>query len=163
MTCKQLIAIAALAFAPATACTAPQDADPAIDTVAVEEEVRQSIDRTVAAFLNRDVDGATEHLADEYVGMFHGQPNILGKAAEIEVTKTQVADPALNLTVSNEEVEVAEAGDMAIYTATYSYNFTDPETEEPSTETGNWILVYKRQADGKMKATTGVVTDTPAG
>jgi ketosteroid isomerase-like protein len=117
----------------------------------------------VAAFLRRDVEGATESFADDYVGMFHGQPNVVGKAAEVEVTTAQIADPALGLSLSDVEVDVAKAGDMAVYTSTYAYDFTDPESMTPTTEVGNWVLIYKRQADGTMKVTKGIVTDTPSG
>lgn len=161
MNYKSIVAIAILAFTPMTACGELSDNPPSVDTDAVAEDVRQSVDGMVAAFLRRDVEGATESFADDYVGMFHGQPNVVGKAAEVEVTKTQMADPALGLTLSNVAVDVAKAADMAIFTATYAYDFTDPETMTPTTETGNWVLIYKRQADGTMKVTTGIVTDTP--
>ena len=44
----------------------------------------------------------------------------------------------------------------------YAYDFTDPKTKKPTTEHGNWLLVFKKQSDGAMKEAYGVVSDTPA-
>jgi len=71
-----------------------------------------------------------------------------------------VADPAANVSVSNEIVDVAASGDMAVYRATYAYRFTDPATKQPATEHGNWLMGYKVQPDGSWKLAWGVVSDT---
>lgn len=153
---------AACFLTPLAACGTAQTSGDAVDTAAVADEVQLSVDRTVAAFVARDVAGSTDNLADDYVGIFHGEPNGVGKAAEVAITTQQVADPALNLTVDNQSIDVANSGDLAVYSATYAYDFTNPDTAKVATETGNWILIFKRQADGSMKVVKGIVSDTPA-
>ena len=98
----------------------------------------------------------------DYVGMFHGTDNVVGPAQDLALTKLQISDPATKVTVSDEKVDVAGAGDMAVWTATYVYDFTDPKTKQPTTEHGNWLIVFKKQPDGAMKEAYGVVSDTPA-
>ncbi len=154
-------ATAALILTPLASCGAPQEAAPAVDTAIVASEVQAKVDGLVKAFVERDVAGTNVDLAEDYVGIFHGQPNIVGKEADLEITKLQVADPALGLTVTDQKVDVSEAGDMAVYTSAYAYDFTDEATGNTATEHGNWILLFKRQADGSMKITHGIVSDTP--
>jgi hypothetical protein len=73
-----------------------------------------------------------------------------------------MADPTpANLSVSNEVVDVAKAGDMAVYRATYAYSFTDPKTKSPTTEHGNWVLGFKPVEGGAWKVSWAVVSDTP--
>jgi len=64
--------------------------------------------------------------------------------------------------VSDETVDVAAAGDMAVYRATYVYTSTDPKTKKPVTETGNWLVGYKPQPDGTWKIVWDVISDAPA-
>jgi len=92
--------------------------------------------------------------------MFHGQANA-DNAANLESARSQLADPAAKLAVSDEKVDVSEDGDMAVYTSSYLYDFTDPASNEPVTELGNWVMIFRRQADGSMKIYREIISDTP--
>ena len=127
----------------------------------VRDEVLGVVNRTVAAFNAHDADTALEMFAPDLVSMYHGLPNA-DLVQERRTTAMQVADPRLELMVSDEAVDVAEAGDMAVYTARYRFGFTNPETGEPGSEIGNWVLVFERQGDGSMKVSKAVVSDLPA-
>lgn len=115
----------------------------------------------IAAFNARDAVAATSIDAPDYVGVFHGMPNTIGHAADLAITKQMVADPAMKLVVADEQVDVAQAGDMATWRCTYRYTYTDPATRQPRVELGNYIIGFKRQPDGRMKAAWSVVSDTP--
>ncbi len=135
---------------------------PAADSVKVGDEVKANMTEMVAAFSARDADKAVSWDAPDFVGMFHGAPNVIGKEGDLALTKQQVADPAMKFSVSDEKIDVAASGDMAVWRATYSYTYTDPVTKTPKTEIGNWVVGWKRQADGTMKEAWGIVSDTPA-
>jgi ketosteroid isomerase-like protein len=137
-------------------------AKPAADTAKVAEAVKADVAQLVVAFNARDAAKGVSHDAPDYVGMMHGQPNVKGPAEDLATTKQQVADPAMKLTVADGTVDVASAGDMAVYRTTYTYVSTDPKTKKPATETGNWVVAYKAQPDGSMKIAWSVVSDTPA-
>ena len=92
--------------------------------------------------------------------MFHGAPNTVGPEADLAITKMQIADPNMKLTVADASVDVPASGEMAVYRATYAYTFSDPKTKKPTTENGNWLLGYKAEADGSWKLAWGVVSDT---
>ncbi len=172
MTMKLTGSIMALALAlNLAACSKPANGDRAatspathvakVDTAAVAEAVKADAAGLVAAFNARDAAKAVSYDAPDYVSMMHGAPNVVGPAADLVATKAQVADPNVKLVVSNESVDVAASGDLAVYRATYAYTFTDPKTKAPSTETGNWVLVFKTQPDGSRKISLGVISDTP--
>jgi ketosteroid isomerase-like protein len=93
--------------------------------------------------------------------MFHGMANAIGPAGDMAITKQQLADPAAKVVVSDESVDVAASGDLAVYRATYAFTYTDPKTKTPTTEHGNWLIGYRRQADGALKVSWDVVSDTP--
>ena len=139
------------------ACTKPAAT---ADTSKIADMIKADTAQLVEHFNARDAEKAVSHDAPDYVGMFHGMPNVIGPAADLALTKLQVADPASKITVSDETVDVASAGDMAVYRASYAYTATDPATKKPVTENGNWLLGYKPQADGSWKISWGVVSDT---
>jgi ketosteroid isomerase-like protein len=165
------IAATALVLA-LSACSKPANGDRAatspathvakVDTAAVAEAVKADVAGLVAAFNARDAAKAVSYDAPDYVGMMHGVPNVIGPEADLIATKAQVSDPNAKLAVSDESVDVAASGDLAVYRATYAYTFTDAKTKTPSTETGNWVLVFKAQPDGARKISLGVISDLPA-
>lgn len=132
-----------------------------VDPVATAAEIQALAKDHIAAFNARDAIGATAMQTSDYLGFFHGMPNTVGHAADLAITKEQVADPAMKLVIGNEHVDVAQAGDMATWRCTYRYTYTDPATRQPRVELGNYIIGFKRQPDGRMKAAWSVVSDTP--
>lgn len=133
-----------------------------VDTAKVSDEVKAAISSAIAGFNAKDAAKATAIDAPDYVGMFHGAPNVVGAEQDLELTKLQVASLSGALTVADEKVDVASSGDMAVWSATYAYPTTDPKTRKPVTEVGNWVVVFRKQPDGTMKAKLGIVSDTPA-
>ncbi len=132
------------------------------DSAKVSTEIKTTMASLISSFNTRDAEKAVSYDAPDYVGMFHGVDNVVGPAQDLALTKLQLSDAAAKVTVSDEKVDVAAAGDMAVWSATYAYDFTDPKTKKPTTEHGNWLIVFKKQVDGAMKEAYGVVSDTPA-
>jgi ketosteroid isomerase-like protein len=132
-----------------------------VDPAATAAEIKSLVRDHIAAFNARDAVGATSMQTSNYLGFFHGAPNTVGHDADLAITKTQVADPAMKLVIANEYIDVAQAGDMATWRCTYRYTYTDPATKQVRVELGNYIIGFKRQPDGKMKAAWSVVSDTP--
>ena len=154
------IALSVILAASLAACAKPEAAKLTVDTAKITDTVKTNAQAMVAALNARDAEKAVAYDAPQTVGMFHGAPNVNNAAQDLATTKQQVADPAFHLTVADETVDVAQAGDMALYKATYAYTGTDPKTKKPMTETGNWVIQYKVQGDGSWKVATSVVSDT---
>lgn len=138
------------------------DGAAAVDTAKAADDIKAAMNATIEAFNAHDADKTTVLDMDDYVGMMHGTENVMGKAADLAATKVQTADPAAKVEISDNTVDVAKAGDMAVQRMTYAYTFTDPKTNTASTEHGNWIVGWKAQPDGSWKIAWGVVADTPA-
>jgi len=156
---------AALMLTPLAACGSPSDqtaqkAESAVDKAAIANQVKGIAKDVVTAFNAGEAEKAVGFNAPDFIQMFHGQPNA-DNAANLENARSQLADPAAKLVVSDEKVEVSERGDMAVYTSSYLYDFTDPASNAPVTEPGNWVMIFRRQADGSMKIYREIISDTP--
>ena len=157
-----LAAMAALSAASLAACNKPAPAT-AVDTGKISDAVKADVHQLVVDFNAHDVDKAVSHDAPGMVGMFHGAPNVVGPEQDKALTTQQIAaSPNAAIAVSDESVDVAAAGDMAIYRATYAFTATDPKTKAPMAEHGNWVVGYKPAADGSWKIAWNVISDTPA-
>jgi ketosteroid isomerase-like protein len=154
------VSLAMLLAGSMAACDKAEPAKTAADPGKVAAAVKADVDLLVAEFNMHDAAKAVAHDAPGMVGMFHGTPNVVGPDQDLAQTKQQVADPLAKITVSNETVDVATSGDMAVYRATYAYVSTDPKTKQPTTENGNWVVGYKTQPDGSWKVAWNVVSDT---
>lgn len=155
-------ATAGLILAPLAACHGHDGKEHKADRAKIEAEVKALTGTIVDGYNGKNAEKAVSVDADDYLGMFHGFPNAVGKAADLAITRTQVTDPNVKLRVSNETVDVARSGDLAVYRATYSFTQTDPKTRQPVTETGNWVAGFKPQPDGALKMAWSVVSDTPS-
>jgi len=144
----------------AASCNKPEAAKPAADMGKIAAAVKADANQLVSNFNAHDAVKAVSHDADGILIMFHGAPNATGKDADLATTRQQLADPAAKLALSNESVDVAASGDLAVYRATYAFTYTDPKTKKPITENGNWLVGYKPQADGSWKIVWDVVSDT---
>lgn len=132
------------------------------DSAKVSTEVKAAMADVISSFNARDAEKSVAYDAPDYVGMFHGADNVVGPAQDLALTKLQLSDAAAKIAIAGEKIDVASAGDMAVWTATYDYDVTDPKTKKAITEHGNWLIVFKKQPDGAMKMAYGVVTDAPA-
>lgn len=137
-------------------------AKPAVDTAKISDTVKADVDKLVGQLNAKDIDGAVAHDAPNIVGMFHGAPNVTSPAEDKALTSAQLKDVAFHLEVANPTVDVAKAGDMAVYHATYKATFTDPRTNQAVSETGNMVSIYKPQSDGSWKVAMNIVSDTGA-
>lgn len=138
-------------------------AQPVPDPTKVADEVKAVIHTQVEAYAARDPVKAASIMAPDVLGMFHGESNTAGKEASEASMRAQMTDPGMKLEVTDESVDVATSGDLAVYHATYHFTYTDPATKAPAVETGNWVAVLKRQGDGTMKMIKDIVADSRPG
>lgn len=134
----------------------------AADTTKITSAVKANAEAVVAAYNAHDAAKAASYDAPDYLGLFHGAAPVAGLAADEAEMKLQMEDPAVNWTVSDGSVTVAQAGDMAVYQAAYVFAYTDPGTRKPATERGNWVAIFKKQDDGTMKLWRSLGIDIPA-
>ena len=139
------VALSVLLTGGLAACAKPAPPKPAVDTAAFAEDVKADLHQLVADFNAHDAAKAVGHDAPDYVGMLHGQPNVKGPAEDLALTRQQVADPLSKVTVSDETVDVAASGDMAVYRATY-WQDSSGKDGTPLTQKINLIAGFRHPA-----------------
>jgi ketosteroid isomerase-like protein len=154
-------AMAALMAASLGACNKAEPAKPAVDTGKIADAVKADVAQLVADFNAHDATKVASHDSADVVQMAHGQANTVGAPADLASNrKGFAANSNPHVTVANEAVDVAAAGDMAVYRSTYVFTVTDQKTKKTVTENGNYVAGYKPQSDGSWKIAWAVISDT---
>ena len=72
------------------------------------------------------------------------------------------ADPALKVDFASDRIIVADSGELASSRGHYTMTYTDPTTNKPKTESGSYLTVYRKAADGSWQAAEDMTTPGPA-
>lgn len=133
---------------------------PGTNTAKVAEEVRKDALEIVDDYNRQDAAAAAAWDAPDYVGIYHGTVNTVGPEADLAGMKAAMAAAKVRWDVGEPKVTVSKAGDIGIFEAPYSFTITTPQGGA-SKETGNWIAIFKRGDDGKLKLWRSIGSDTP--
>ena len=146
----------------ACAQPAPAPTPPPDSRAADEAALRATIKDWAAAAQAKDAARFTSFYSEDAVVMMAGAPDISGMPAIREGIGHMMSDPAFSLSFEPASVVVARSGDLAYETGPYSMTMTGPE-KKPATETGHYLAVWRKQADGTWKAAVDApVSDPPA-
>ena len=141
----------------ACAQQAPTPAAPPPDTRAADEAaIHALVKEWSGAAQAKDVERFTSVYAEDAVVMMEDAPDISGKGAIREGIAGMMSDPNFALSFQAAKVVVARSGDLAYETGTYTMTMSDAK-KKPATETGSYVVVWQKQADGAWK----VVVDAP--
>jgi ketosteroid isomerase-like protein len=134
-----------------------------VDTAAIEKTLRDNETRWNGLYKARDAAGlasiyaADAALANPGVALVEGGPAISSAVGQF------VSDPNLDVQFGADRVQVARSGDLAYTRGHFTMRSTDPATKQPRTDTGNYLTVWQKQADGSWKAVEDfVVPGAPA-
>lgn len=153
-----ILALAALQFG----CSdAPKTAP---DTRAADEKTIRDLEaQWVKDIGAKDLDKDVAHYDNDASFLLPGMPIVTGKTAITGVHKNLFADPNLTLNFLASKVSVSKGGDLAYTQGAYTMTTTNPKTKKPDTETGKYLTIYKKQADGTWKAVEDMLNgDAPA-
>ncbi len=140
------LALAVLLFGCAQA---PPPAPP--DTRAADEKAIRDMETAwVKEFAAKDMDKIVAHYADDATVLLANAPAMVGKDAFRAGMKDFLADPKFSLDLRTVKVDVSK-DDLAYSQGAYSVTSTDPKTKKVMAETGRYVEVYKKQADGSWK------------
>jgi len=150
-----------LALAGCTQPAQPPAAPP--DTRAADEAaIHAAVTEWSASAQAKDPDKFCSFYAEDAVVMLEDAPDISGKPAIREAIGGMMQDPNFSLSFVADRVVVARSGDLAYETGTYALTLSDAK-KRPSTEKGNYVVVWQKQADGAWKVVRDVpVSDPPA-
>jgi len=142
---------------------APAQPPAAPDTRAADEQaIRDGEAQWVKDFAAKDVEKVAAHYADDGSSMIPLMTLMTGKDAIRAGLKQEFSDPNSSLDFHPTKVEVSKSADLAYSQGTYMYSSTDPKTKKAVTESGNYVEVYKKQADGSWKVAADIATQEVA-
>jgi len=157
-----LFLVAGVLFVMATSgCMRQPTVAPATpDTHAADEQaIRASEASWVKAFATKEPEKAAAFYADDAASMLPDTPLMSGKAAIIAGMKPELGDPNFSLVFAPTKVEIAQSRDIAYTQGTFRYTTTDPKTKKRVGQAGNYVEVYKKQADGTWKVEEDIATE----
>jgi uncharacterized protein (TIGR02246 family) len=124
----------------------------ASDAAAVQAAVKADEKKWNDQFKSKDQEGLAGHYADD---AYFVAPGVQPASGSTEIRKAYayaLADSAFKISFASDKVDVAGSGDMAYARGRFTEQYTDPKTGKVMTDSGSYLTVYKKQADGGWKA-----------
>jgi uncharacterized protein (TIGR02246 family) len=115
-----------------------------------EAAIRAASQEWSNAASTRDLEKAVSFYAEDATYNPPGAPLASGKDPIRKTWTNIVAIPGVNLRWESSKVEVARSGDLAYDTGAYTLTKNDANGN-PVTTKGKYVVVWKKQADGKWK------------
>jgi len=136
-------------------------APPPVDTKAVEDAVRAADAAWSKAAVAMDVAATGSYYADDAVVMPPNMPIVNGKEAA-QKAWTEMLVPGNSISWTPSTVVSAGSGEIAYSQGAYTMTMKGPDGKVTS-ETGKYLEVWKKQADGSWKAVEDIWnSDMPA-
>jgi uncharacterized protein (TIGR02246 family) len=111
----------------------------------------------------KDVDKFASYYSDDASLLMPNAPIINGKDNIRAALKPMLADPNFALTFQATRADASKGGDFVYTVGAYSLTMTRPDGKTAATDTGKYLTVFKKQADGSWKAVVDMISsDLPA-
>lgn len=122
----------------------------------IDAKIRSEVAEIVAGINAKDIGKATKYDAPDLVSMESGRAPSTGAQADRDgLSMTFKYAPSWHLTMIEETVDVAKAGDMAVYRGTYAED--SERNGVPFTHTGNYVAGFRLDPDGEWRVHWSVV------
>jgi uncharacterized protein (TIGR02246 family) len=119
------------------------------DPAAVQNAIQADEKKWNADFKGKDLEGLLGHYADDAYFIAGGPP--ANGSTEIRKQYTDaLADHYFSVTFANDKID--SSGDLAYARGHFTEKHQDPKTHNIVTDSGAYLTVYKKQADGSWKA-----------
>jgi uncharacterized protein (TIGR02246 family) len=130
---------------------------PADTRAADEAAIRAATHTFDQALVDKDLDKAASLYEDDAVLFVPKAPAMVGKDAIRKAWQDLMAVPNVKVTDTVTKVDLARSGDLGVAHGKFELVSTDKEGK-PNAETGLFVLVFRKQADGSWK----IIADTSA-
>ena len=156
------VTLGLIAAALAAAACKPMENKAKIDIAAEEQAIRAKESAWMDAYNKHNADGlAGQYEADASLAS-SGTALMTNAGSRDAFLKGFASDPALKVDFASDRIIVAASGELASSRGHYTMTFTDPATKQVRTETGSYLTVYRKAADGSWKAVEDFTTPGPA-
>jgi uncharacterized protein (TIGR02246 family) len=125
---------------------------------AAADAVKQAEQAILAGWKAKDAAKVAAGYADDAVVAVPGMPAAKGRDAVARDIAADLKDPAFSIDFANEATEVAGSGELAYTRGTFRVGYTDPATKRATTQTGNYLTVFRKSGDGSWKAVADYAT-----
>jgi ketosteroid isomerase-like protein len=164
-TASLLLVAAALGLA---ACKPAPEKAAKVDVAAEEQAIRAKETAWMDAYNKHDGKALAAQYEDDASLASNGAALMTDSVGRSLFLDTMAKDPALKVDFASDRVIVAGSGELASSRGHYTMTYTDPATKKPKTESGSYLTVYRKAADGSWQAvedftTPGPAVATPAG
>jgi uncharacterized protein (TIGR02246 family) len=109
----------------------------------------------------KDTEGLASHYADDAYFVGPGAAPSDGSTAIRQFYANGLTDPAIDVNIASDKIDVAASGDMAYSRGHYTEKYTDKKTGKVMTDKGSYLSVYKKQSDGSWKMVEDFATADP--
>lgn len=142
----------------ATAVLAGCQGEPRVDTKQIEAQLGEAEAQWNEAYAKRDAAALAAMYADD-AALANPDSNIVtGKDAIAKAVGDYASDPNFSVEFRSDRTQVAASGDLAYTRGRYTLTMTNPQTKGPYTSKGNYLTVWRKQADGTWKAVEDFAT-----
>jgi ketosteroid isomerase-like protein len=118
--------------------------------------IEADVAEMIAGINAKNIDEATKFDAPDLISMESmREPSIGAQADRDGLSMAFKYSPGWHLAMIDEAVDVAQAGDMAIYRGTYAEDSLRDGV--PYTHKGNYIATFRRDSDGKWRVHWSVI------
>ena len=157
----RLSAVPVVALAMLTGCATPPP--PAVDHRAEAlKQVQAAEAAAIQAFGKRDAGQSASLYASDAALMMTNMPIVKGEDIK-PLMKEMMADPNFSMTFDTQKIEASKSGELGYTRGAYKLTSTDPKTKKVVRESGKYLTVYARQADGSWRIVDDIATpDGPA-
>ncbi len=133
-----------------------------VDTAQIEQQLKQAEVRWNEAYAARDAAALTNMYAEDAALAAPGAEVVSGREAIAKDMNAMATDPNFGLEFESDRVQVAASGDLAYTRGRYTMSMTDPGTKASHISKGNYLTVWRKQADGSWRAVEDFITPGPA-
>ena len=149
-----------------SACKPAEHEAAKVDVAAEEQAIRAKETAWMAAYNKHDGKELASQYEDDASLAANGTKLMTDPVGRGLFLDGMASDPALKVDFASDRIIVAASGELASSRGHYTMTYTDPATKQPKTESGNYLTVYRKAADGTWKAvedfTTPGAAVTPA-
>lgn len=141
-----------------TACQPAAEQAAKVDIAKEEAAIRAKEAGWMDAYNKHDAAGLTGQYEDDASLAANGMALMTDAAGRKTFLDAMASDPALKVDFASDRIIIAASGELASSRGHYTMTYTDPATKQPKTETGNYLTVYRKAADGSWKAVEDFTT-----
>lgn len=131
---------------------------PAVDAGRESDAIKAGEAQWNADIAARDAARFAGHYAADAVVMNPGADAVHGAQAVQTGMVEQFKDPNFTLVFAADRVDIAAGGDMAYTQGHFTVSQTDPATHAKAMQSGSYVTVYRKQADGSWKSVADIAS-----